>query len=72
MNLAAVEAPLLVLLLLAAALRWPLAGARLLVEMTVVQSASSIGACKRKLAGVSPGQRIRRRRGKLASTVRGE
>ncbi|XP_023552008.1 pectin acetylesterase 9 [Cucurbita pepo subsp. pepo] len=44
MNLAAVEAPLLVLLLLAAALRWPLAGARLLVEMTVVQNASSIGA----------------------------
>ncbi|XP_038876653.1 pectin acetylesterase 9 isoform X3 [Benincasa hispida] len=40
----AVEAPLLFLILLAAALRCPLAGARLLVEMTVVRNASSIGA----------------------------
>lgn len=47
MNPAAVEAPFIVLFLLAAALPWPpLAGARLLVEMTVVRDASSIGACK--------------------------
>lgn len=51
MSPTAVEAPLLLLFLLAAALLCPLGGARLLVEMTVVRNASSIGACKWKRFG---------------------